>query len=173
MVQVSRKVADRTAEISLHQQHIAQSLIDSRHPQHQHLISQIESLQQSAGDLKAVCGEKAPVSQVAETVTGQIKEAVVSSNTALAAISSQVALGSSRLSRATETVGELSVMVEKMKAAAEKSSLKALNTSIQMSAYSDGDDLETSPQFIDDILKVSGNLSASASDAQRLSLIHI
>lgn len=168
LVQVSRGVASRTADLASHQQQITQSLIDSRLPQNQDLTGQIENLQQCAGELSAICGNESPANQGLLATADQVKGAVVSSNTTLAAISSQVELGSSRISRASDAVGELSVMVEKIKATAEQSSLKALNTSIQMSAYSDGDDLDASPQFIDDVLKVSGSLSASATDAQRL-----
>lgn len=168
LVHVSRSVAIRTFELTDRQQQITRSLIDSQSLPSQPLLEQIDSLQQHAEELKALSGSEVPAYDDVATYAEKARSSAVTSNASLAGISSQVELGSSRISRAAETVGELSLVVEKIKATAEKASLKALNTSIQISAYGDGGDLEISPQFLDDVLAVSRNLIASATDAQRL-----
>lgn len=168
LVRVSRGVADRMFELTDRQQQITRFLIDSQKPRNQQLLEQIDNMQQSAREFKELSGSEVPRYHDAATYAEKVKNVAVASNASLAGISSQIELGSSRISRAEETVGELSLMIEKIKASAERASLKALNTSIQISAYSDGGDVDISPQFIDDVSNMSKSLIASATDAQRL-----
>ena len=168
LVQVSRGVADRTLEVTDRQQQIIEWLSQAQQSENQHLLDQIESMQRSAAELNEHSASQVPEFQDAAASAEKVKNTAVTSNASLAGISSQIELGTSRISRAAEAVGELSIMIERIKTSADKASLKALNTSIQISAYSDGGEPELSPGFIDDVSKVSRKLIASATDAQRL-----
>lgn len=168
LVDVSRGVADRTHTLSLEQQQIIDELIKADQEKQQQIVALVESLNQRSLELQSLGDNETMTAGDLSGAALETQQIAKGATAALAGISAQVELGASRVSRAVETVSELATMVEKMKAVAEKSSLQALNTSIQMSAYSDGGDSDVSPQFLDQVQRSSRQLEAGAADASRL-----
>lgn len=168
LVEVSRGVAHKTHTLSTAQRQIAQELKSADLDRQQQLVSMVEGLSQRAIELQNLSDNETQSTNDLAAAALETRKIAKGATSALAGISVQLELSASRVSRAVETVSELASMVDKMKSLAEKSSLQALNTSIQMSAYSDGGDSDVSPQFVDQVQRASRQLEAGASGAGRL-----
>ena len=168
LAEASRGVAVRTHAVSVEQHQIAEELIEADLERQRQLVLLIDSIKVRIPELLDLSETKAAATNELAAAALDTRHAANNATAVLAGVSAQVELGVSRMSRAVETVGELTTMVDKMKAVAEKSSLQALNTSIQMSAYSDEGDSDVSPQFVDQVQRASRHLESGATEAGRL-----
>lgn len=167
LVVLTRGVASQTSRVALQQRSIAEEQIQVDLQRRHRIAALVEELKQRSASLKVIASQES--NSTKNFVASQLdsRDILNSANAAVAGASAQLELAASRIKKVIDTVNELALMVEGIKGIAERSNLHALNSSIQMSALSDGE-IEEPSRFVDEMQGVSRKLATTAADAQRL-----
>lgn len=171
LVMVARGVAEKTRANVDYQEQAIDQLAQAEESRQKHLVLLTRQLAASMDTIEQVGDNESKTRQMFAEVKDSIGASLASVNSkasAQAELSAQVDLGTNRLKRVSSITGELSVLASSIERVAEHTNLLALNTSIQMSAFTDDPGLDDNAQFVDEVSQSARQLAVQAGDASRL-----